>query len=341
MMSRVRAAFSVPCPNRALTSAEVCKHLPTHTSLRARRTRLGWSRTRVHLPSIKQVKMPRVAARSALTTLPALAGLAGGAVIFIPDMRDWFAKSAWWAWSLSLILTLAVASLITVWDNTRQQLTAARGEIDVLGQRITDAGASIDGTQRKLNDAHGKVDDLEHRLVESNTMLAGSGKQLEDAQGRIAILEGRLAEPSTRDRTQFESILNDMPWGRGIMAWLDNSPLKQWNETQCDPIYALEGKWVEWFFDSPSLEESFDSLHQALREFTNWMATRGFPLNTSEIRVFGWKEGDPTIYRIVSGDERADGWKGHDADRSEGHRLASDLLDRRRAFERAGRAAGL
>ena len=284
-------------------------------------------------------------------------------------MREWFAASPWWGWGASLLLVLALAAVIAVLDSSRQQLTSALqraedrdSQVEKLGrdlatshkqyreaevqlgplrEQLEESRVDAERSRQQVEVAVRENDALKIELAEARSVATDSLQRIDEARGTIASLEQRLAEPSARDREQFESVLDDLPWAHGLLAWLQNSPLKQWTEIQSEPVSSLEAKWAEWFFDSPPVQESFDSLRTALNELATWMTTRAFPLNSSEAADFGWKAGDPMLYRIPGGDERADGWGGHVADRQEGGRLALGFVNARRAFERAGREMGL
>jgi hypothetical protein len=217
--------------------------------------------------------------------------------------------------------------MIAVSDHLHKALMNERSTSSALHQRNSVAEASIESWAQRLSDAQNSAHDLEEQRDGLNVALDEASKGIAELQ------------PSDRDRVQFNSVLDDLPWDRGIVPWLQMSPLKQWTETQSDPIYSLDAKWSEWFFDSVELERSFALLREKVHDFTQWMAMRGFALNSAEIRASGWNEGDPMVYRIVSGSERVDGWAGHDRDRDEGNSLAVEIIDRRREFERVGRAA--
>lgn len=298
-----------------------------------------------------------------------MATLLGAGVIFLPSMREWFAVSSWWGWGASLLLVLVLAALIVVLDRSKQDLKEALHRAEDLSSQFDKADRELAISQQRRAEAESQLGPLREQLEESRadaqrsrqqvavtldknealrleladarTVVADSRQRIDEARGTIVSLEQRLAEPSARDREQFDSVLDDLPWAHGLLPWLQNSPLKQWTETQSEPVFSLEAKWAEWLFDSPPVHESFEALRSALNELGAWMATRAFPLNSSEAADFGWKAGDPMLYRIPGGDERVDGWGGHTADRQEGGRLAIEFLNARRAFERAGRGMGL
>lgn len=245
---------------------------------------------------------------------------------FIPQLRSWLGSNPLVAWTVTLVLALVVVGMISAMAEVQRDLESRRT-----------SGKAVEG---ELESLRGKLETAQNELDTTRDQLETTRHRFEATSTSLKAAEERLLEPTEHDRAQARQILQDLPWDSGVMVWLDGSSMKQWSDERSRPLYSLDRRWTEWFFDSTSVQTAFEDLRTSLSELLEWMGSYGFAVTgASELRAMGRTPEEPTLYRLATGGELDGGWAAFDAIRTKGLDLADALVKRRRQFEHVTREA--
>jgi hypothetical protein len=163
-------------------------------------------------------------------------------------------------------------------------------------------------------------------------------KEVTHRDAAIADLTARL-NPTLRDRNQYEWIDRLAALDSDVIRWLtDGFNGKSWTKADTENLDSLVYDRREMFFDDPEVDESFKAFRAAILKFETWMIQHG---GIDKEFNPDLSNGAPTVYSVRDGDTRAGGWKEFDKIRDEGLACASEIVIKRRLFERVARQRGL
>lgn len=161
-------------------------------------------------------------------------------------------------------------------------------------------------------------------------------EEVRSLRSHLSRLEDDLKEVDSRDRRNFESLLDELSFESGPIRFLNRDFLvTSWKRRDIFLISRFVDSKEELIFDNGEVHDAFQDLLSKMREFLGWSSVN------CEVHPLTDLSGDllETEYRIYF--DRPGGYREYDQVVADGERLASEVIECRRSFEKVGRNSGL
>src|SRR5699024_10516378 len=155
------------------------------------------------------------------------------------------------------------------------------------------------------------------------------GRSLQAARTQVRSLQKPV--PTERDRALFAKLNEEWPWGAGTLLWLrDNFNSKSWSVNTPEQIIHFVEFEGELYFEDKFVDKAFKRFRTACADLVDWLVTESSP-----------GDYNPQMQIVHDGTYRPGGWSEYMDVRQRGEKLAKEVVDSWRSFERIGRSRSL